>query len=57
MALASNPKRSASSSKQYRCSICGKVFDNIETLNSHKKMDHSQESYQPPAGVGKLCIK
>jgi hypothetical protein len=57
MALASNPKRSASSSKQYRCSIYGKVFDNIETLNSHKKMDHSQESYQPPAGVGKSCIK
>jgi tRNA(Ile2) C34 agmatinyltransferase TiaS len=51
MTLASNPKRSAGS-KEYRCSKCGKVFDSIETLNSHKRMDHSQEGYQPPAGVG-----
>jgi hypothetical protein len=52
MTLASNPKRSAASSKEYRCSICGRVFDSIEKLNSHKRMDHSQEGYQPPAGVG-----
>jgi hypothetical protein len=47
---ASNPKRSPS--KEYRCSICGRVFDSIETLNSHKRMDHSQEGYKPPAGIG-----
>jgi Zinc finger, C2H2 type len=46
---ASNPKRSV---KEYRCSVCGKIFDSTETLNSHKRMDHSQESRQPPAGVG-----
>ena len=57
MTLVSNAKRSASSSKQYRCSICGKVFDSIDTLNSHKKMEHSQEGYQPPAGVGQLSVK
>jgi Zinc finger, C2H2 type len=51
MTLASNPKRSTDS-REYRCSKCGKVFDSIETLNSHKRMDHSQEGYQPPAGVG-----
>jgi hypothetical protein len=51
MAAASNPKNSSSPSKEYRCSICGRVFDSAETLNSHKRMDHSQEGYQPPAGV------
>ena len=50
MATASTPKRPRPS-EEHRCSLCGKVFDNIETLNSHKKMDHSQESKQP-AGVG-----
>ena len=30
---------------------CKKVFDSAETLNSHKRIDHSQEGYQPPAGV------
>jgi Zinc finger, C2H2 type len=41
MGTASNHKRS--SSKEYRCSVCGKVFDSAETLNSHKRMDHGQE--------------
>ncbi len=48
MAAASNRKRSA---KEYRCSICGKVFDGLETLNSHISMEHSQKSHAP-AGVG-----
>jgi prephenate dehydratase len=30
MAAASNRKRSA---KEYRCSVCNKVFDSEETLN------------------------
>ena len=51
MATASNPKRSPYSPKEYRCSICSKVFDSAETLNSHKRIDHSQEGYQLPAGV------
>jgi hypothetical protein len=50
MTTASNPKRS--SSKEYRCSICGRIFDSDETLNSHKSMDHSQEGRHTPAGVG-----
>jgi hypothetical protein len=51
METASNPKRS--SSKEYRCSVCGNVFDSAETLNSHKRMDHGQEGIsQTPAGVG-----
>jgi hypothetical protein len=51
MAAASNPRTSSSPTKEYRCSICGRVFDSAETLNSHKRMDHSQQDYQPPAGV------
>jgi hypothetical protein len=34
MAAASNPKRS-SAAKEYRCSVCDKVFDNPET-HSHR---------------------
>jgi hypothetical protein len=54
MTLASNPKRSSAtdSSGEWRCSICGRIFDSKETLNSHKRLDHSQESYQSPAGIG-----
>jgi Zinc finger, C2H2 type len=48
MAAASNRKSSA---KEYRCSICGKVFESAETLNSHIGMEHSQKSHAP-AGVG-----
>jgi Zinc finger, C2H2 type len=50
MAAASNAQRS-SALKEYRCSICSKIFDSAETLNSHKRIDHSQEGYQPHAGV------
>ena len=49
MATASNRRNSPS--KEQRCSICGRTFDSIETLNSHKRMEHSQNS-QAPAGVG-----
>ena len=48
MAAASSRKPSA---KEYRCSICNKVFDSAETLNSHISMEHSQTSHAP-AGVG-----
>ena len=49
MAAASNRKRSAT--KEYRCSICNKIFGSSETLNSHVTMEHSQKSHAP-AGVG-----
>jgi hypothetical protein len=51
MGTASNAKRSASP-KEYRCNLCGRIFDSAETLNSHKRMDHSQEGSHTPAGVG-----
>jgi predicted nucleic acid-binding Zn ribbon protein len=38
--------------KQYRCDICGKTFDSVEILNSHKRLDHSESgTSQTPAGV------
>jgi rubredoxin len=49
-AAASNPNRS--STKEYRCNLCGRIFDSDETLNSHKRMDHGQEGRHIPAGVG-----
>jgi hypothetical protein len=51
MATDSNLKRS-SCLREYRCTICSKIFDSGETLNSHKTIEHSQDGYQPPAGVG-----
>ena len=48
MAAASNSKRSV---KEYRCSICNKIFDSEETLNSHVSMEHSKKSHAP-AGAG-----
>ncbi len=49
-AAASKPKRS--SPKEYRCNLCGRIFDSSETLNSHKRMDHGEEGRYTPAGVG-----
>ncbi|MFZ0325794.1 MAG: hypothetical protein WBP64_17730 [Nitrososphaeraceae archaeon] len=37
-------------SKQERCSLCGRVFNNAEDLNAHKQLDHSEHSHEP-AGV------
>ena len=50
MAAAVSNRRS-SPSKEFRCSMCSRTFDSIETLNSHKIMEHSSRS-QAPAGVG-----
>jgi hypothetical protein len=52
MAMVSNPKGSpSSSSKEYRYSVCGRIFDSAETLSSHKSMDHGQEGSHTPVGV------
>jgi C2H2-type zinc finger len=48
--MATVPNRKYTS-REYRCSICGRTFDSIETLNSHKTVEHSHRS-QAPAGVG-----
>ena len=43
--------------KQYTCYLCSKTFDNIDILNSHKKLDHGTTETgetikpQPSAGV------
>jgi hypothetical protein len=36
--------------KQLRCSICNIIFDSIETLDAHNRMEHS-EARHSPAGV------
>ena len=44
--------------KRYTCNLCSKTFDDIDTLNSHKRLDHGStengEGTMPhePAGVG-----
>jgi len=48
----SSPPRNRPS-KQYRCSQCGKSFDNAETLESHQKFEHTESGHSKPvAGVG-----
>jgi hypothetical protein len=44
--------------KQYICYLCSKTFDDIDILNSHKRLDHGSTEtgesikLQAPAGVG-----
>jgi hypothetical protein len=39
--------------KQHRCEICGKSFDTLDTIDSHKRRDHSESGKgQSPAGIG-----
>jgi hypothetical protein len=39
--------------KQYLCEMCDKSFDSLDTLDSHKRLDHSESGKsQSPAGVG-----
>jgi len=40
----------STSKKQHLCNICNIVFDSVETLSAHNKMEHS-EARHPPAGV------
>ncbi|MGA8106036.1 MAG: hypothetical protein WB815_05220 [Nitrososphaeraceae archaeon] len=44
--------------KQYICYLCSKTSDNIDILNSHKRLEHGSTGIggstkpQGPAGVG-----
>jgi hypothetical protein len=37
--------------EKLRCDMCGRIFDNLDILNFHKQLEHS-ESARPPSGVG-----
>lgn len=41
----------AERAKMFTCPICGKAFDNNETLHVHKEKEHRMTP-APPAGVG-----
>ena len=50
---ASSPSPSPSTSKnvkQHRCNICNMIFDSIDTLNAHNRMEH-REAKNSPGGV------
>ena len=48
----SSSTRDKSELKQHRCEICGKTFDSLDTLNSHKRLDHSESGIsQFPADI------
>ena len=52
--LSSSPSESRTKpTKQFICYICNKTFDSVETLDSHKRLEHSESGQpKPPAGVG-----
>jgi hypothetical protein len=53
MSTASSSTGDRNRPKQHRCEICGKSFDSLDTLDSHKRLDHSESGKgQSPAGVG-----
>jgi hypothetical protein len=35
----------------WKCEICGKLFENVETLNYHTFLEHG-EHRRPPIGIG-----
>gem|GEM_PF-264041 len=35
----------------WKCKICGKSFENVETLNYHTLLEHSEHK-RPPIGIG-----
>lgn len=35
----------------WKCEICGKSFENVETLNYHILLEHSEHK-RPPIGIG-----
>jgi hypothetical protein len=49
--LAGYSSSKVKSPKSNRCSRCGRVFDSMEALNAHERMEHDKLSH-PPAGVG-----
>ena len=49
------PKPPSSSTRQrgYMCYMCSKIFDSIETLDSHKRLEHGELGQsKPPVGAG-----
>ncbi len=48
--MSASAPSSSKNVKQHRCNICNIIFDSIETLNAHNRMEHS-EARHSPAGV------
>ena len=40
------------SPKSHRCNLCGRIFDSVDALSAHQKMEHGTSSH-PPAGVAR----
>lgn len=55
--LPNNTMSSEQSSKtakginRWKCEICGKSFDNVDMLNYHNLLEHSEHK-RPPIGIG-----
>jgi len=49
--MATSTSSNIKAPKSHRCSRCGRVFESMEALSAHERMEHDKSSH-PPAGVG-----
>jgi hypothetical protein len=43
--------KTAEGLNRWQCEICGKFFDNVDVLNYHKLLEHSEHK-RAPIGIG-----
>lgn len=43
--------KAAEGQNKWKCQICGKSFDNVDMLNYHNVLEHSEHK-RPPIGIG-----
>ncbi|MDW0135889.1 MAG: hypothetical protein QOK70_06720 [Nitrososphaeraceae archaeon] len=43
--------KAAEGQNKWKCQICGKSFDNVDMLNYHNLLEHSEHK-RPPIGIG-----
>lgn len=43
--------KTAEGINRWKCEICGKTFDNVDMLNYHNLLEHSEHK-RPPSGIG-----
>jgi hypothetical protein len=45
--MSASAASSSKNVKQHRCNICNLIFDSIETLDAHNRMEHSEARHSP----------
>ena len=48
---AEQSSKAADGQNKWKCEICGRSFDNVDMLNYHNLLEHSEHK-RPPIGIG-----